>query len=93
MTGSDYSGVSSALLFSATSIRDCVDITIRADGLVEPDEIFSINLITTNPDVSLNVSMGSVTIVDSDSKISTSNSYRFEFVAENRFLYNLQLQI
>ena len=68
MAGSDYSSVNSALLFSASTTRDCASITIQADGLVEPDEMFSINLINTSPDVILNAFMASVTIVDSESE-------------------------
>ena len=90
VAGSDYSSVNSALLFSASTTRDCANVTILADGLVEPDEMFSIILINTSPDVILNVFMGSVTIVDSDSKLFNCHVI-LNFVAKNRFFYNLQL--
>ena len=70
VAGSDYSSVNSALLFSASTTRDCANVTIQADGLVEPDEMFSINLINTSPDVSLNVSMATVAVINVDSKLA-----------------------
>ena len=68
MAGSDYSSESESLSFSASTTRQCVDITILADGLVEPDESFSINLVDPSPDVVLDVSMATVTITNSDRK-------------------------
>ena len=64
----DYSSVNSSLSFSASTTRQCVDITILADGLVEPDELFSVNLTPLSPAVILGTSMATVTITDSDSK-------------------------
>ena len=62
--------MNSAFLFSASTTRDCANVTILADGLVEPDEMFSINLINTSPDVSLNVSMATVAVINVDSKLA-----------------------
>ena len=64
----DYSSVSSSLSLSASNTRQCASITILADGLVEPDEMFSVNLTTVSSDVIIITSMANVTIIDSDSK-------------------------
>ena len=64
----DYSSVSSSLSLSAPTTRQCANITILADGLVEPDEMFSVNLTTVSSDVIIITSMADVTIIDSDRK-------------------------
>ena len=69
MFGSDYDGLSIALPFSDSLRRQCVSIDIFQDGIVEPEETFSVNLMSIDPAVTLNVSAAFITITDSDSEI------------------------
>ncbi len=46
-----------------------VNIPIVDDNLCEADEIFQLNLATTDPDVNLNPATGFVTIKDDDGKL------------------------
>ena len=68
MSGLDYDGVTISLPFSDTITRQCVNITILQNGVVEPVETFSVNLVNFSPIVSLNVSTALVSITDSDSE-------------------------
>ncbi len=46
-----------------------VDIPIINDNLCEPDEVFQVNLATTDPDVNLDPATGFVTIIDDDGEL------------------------
>ena len=59
-------GTSVDLTFSGTVRRDCVRIPVRNDGIAEPQEVFTIVINSTDPDVRLPTSMSTVTIEDDD---------------------------
>ena len=69
MSGPDYGGVTISLPFSDSLRRQCVNIDIIRDGIVEPVETFSVNLINFDPAVNLNISAAGIAITDSDSEI------------------------
>ncbi len=64
MPGSDYTSVNSVLFLSSTNTRPCVNIPIARDYLVEDDETFTVELSSTDDDVTFGVSMGTVIILD-----------------------------
>ncbi len=64
--GSDYTGVTEFLKFSSYDTRDCVNIPIATDYLVEDDETFTVKLSSTDDDVTFDVSIGTVIILDDD---------------------------
>ncbi len=64
--GSDYTSVTEFLKFSSYDTRDCVNIAIATDYLVENDEAFTVKLSSTDDDVTFGVSMGKVVILDDD---------------------------
>ena len=69
--GADYQDFMATLTFptgSGSGARECTDVQILDDDIVEADEIFNLtaSIITPFPGASLNVSMGSVTIIDED---------------------------
>ncbi len=74
MSGSDYTGVNQFLIFSSSDVRQCVNIAIASDNLVESSETFTVELRSTSDDVTLDVSMATVTILDGD-RISKSLNY------------------
>ena len=69
---SDYEDLFIGLPFSDSLRRQCVNITILQDGVVEPLETFSVNLVNLDPAVILNISTALITISDSDSKITNN---------------------
>ena len=69
VSGSDYDDHFIALPFSDLLRRQCVNISIFQDGIVEPVETFSVNLVNVDPAVTLNVSTAGIAITDSDSEI------------------------
>ena len=62
-------GIVIGLPFSDSITRQCVNITILQDGIVESVETLSVNLLSFSPIVTLDVSTAIITIFDSDSKI------------------------
>ncbi len=73
MPGSDYTGITDFLIFSPFKTRDCVNISIATDDLVENDETFTVELSGNSDGVALGVSMATVTILDVDSKFNIFN--------------------
>ncbi len=69
MPGSDYTGITDFLIFSPFKTRDCVNISIATDDLVENDETFTVEL-SGNTDGALGVTMATVTILDVNSKFN-----------------------
>ena len=69
MSGSDYDDLFISLPFADFLRRQCVNITIFQDGIVEPVETFSVNFVNLEPAVTVNVSTADITITDSDSEI------------------------
>ncbi len=69
--GSDYTSVTDFLIFSSSDTRDCVNISIATDNLLENDETFTVKLSRNSDGVTLGVSMATVTILDDnvDSKL------------------------
>ncbi len=64
MPGSDYTGVTEFLIFSPSDTRDCVNISIATDSLLEDDETFTVELSRNTDGVTLGVSMATVIILD-----------------------------
>ena len=56
------------LTFSGQVSRQCVNISIAMDGIVEPAESFNVVLATPDPAVVLGTSTAQVLIADSDSE-------------------------
>ncbi len=69
MPGSDYTSVTEFLKFSPYDTRDCVEIAIATDDLVENDETFTVKLSGNTDGTTLGVSMATVTIINIDSKL------------------------
>ncbi len=69
MPGSDYTGVTEFLIFSPSVTRECVNITIATDSLLENDETFTVELSGNTDGTTLGVSMATVTILAIDSKL------------------------
>ena len=69
MSGSDYDDLTISLPFSDSLRRQCVDIPILQDGVVEPEETFTVHLMNLDPAVTLNVSTAVISITDSDSEM------------------------
>ena len=66
--GVDFENVSTVFTFSDQVSRQCVNVSIAMDGIVEPEESFNVVLETSDPAVVLGTSMAQVVITDSDSK-------------------------
>jgi hypothetical protein len=65
---SDYTSTTDTFTFSATQNRDCVDVPIISDNIVEVSESFFGNLDTTAPRVTLAPDVTEITITDEDRK-------------------------
>ena len=63
----DYTAVNVLLVFSETSTKKCVNISINADRLHEAPEMFSVNLTTDDSSVILDPQSAPVNIIDSNS--------------------------
>ncbi|XP_064383720.1 adhesion G-protein coupled receptor V1-like isoform X4 [Halichondria panicea] len=72
LSGSDYTGVTEVLIFSSSDVRQCVNIAIASDNLVESSETFTVELSSTNDAITFGVSMGTVTIIDDDTSATIS---------------------
>ena len=66
--GVDFGDVLTLITFSDQASRQCVNVSIAMDGIVEPEESFNVVLETSDPAVMLAVSTAQVVITDSDSK-------------------------
>ncbi len=64
MPGSDYTSVTEFLKFSSYDTRECVNIAIATDYLLEDDETFTVKLSKNSGGVTLGVSMATVTILE-----------------------------
>lgn len=67
--GSDYTGISSPLMFpagSGDSAVQCVNISIVDDREVERDEIFSVGLTVVTSGVMLGNALTTVVIIDNE---------------------------
>ena len=72
----DYAGLSTILMFSACEIRQCLNVTVFEDQVLEETEFFNAVLNRTdNLDtrITLNPVNAVVDIIDNDSKISSEN--------------------
>ena len=65
------------LTFSDTNTKECVNITIEAEGLNEAPEVFSANLTTDDSSVILDPQSAAITIIDSDSMCVLDNEVIF----------------
>ena len=77
MSGFDYDDLTISLPFSDTITRQCVNITILQNGIVEPEEIFTVNLVNFSPIVALDVSTAVVFITESDSEFLLHGALSF----------------
>ena len=64
----DYQTLSVQLTFTDTMSRVCRNVTIVNNNFYEDPENFDVRLTTLDEDVDLNPDMGTVTILDDDSK-------------------------
>ena len=64
--GLDFGDVLTILTFSGQVSRQCVNISIAMDGIVEPEESFNVVLETSDPAVVLGTSTAQVLITNSD---------------------------
>ena len=64
----DFSTEGLGVTLSAAQQRDCVQVDIVDDAIVDPDEIFIVNLVTNTPGTVVRAGRGTaqVTIVDND---------------------------
>ena len=65
----DFTSVSAQLIFqpSQADVQQCEDVPILEDTILEPNESFTVELITTDLDVILDPQSATVTITDNDS--------------------------
>ena len=62
----DYTPVNSQpVTFNSAPSQMCISITILSDIIIEPNELFTVTLDSTDPAVQLTLSSASVTILDS----------------------------
>ena len=61
----DYETVSIDFTFNGQITENCVNVTIHTDDIFEGDEILTVNLTTTDPDVNLDPDSGVITIIES----------------------------
>ena len=64
----DFESLSVELTFTPSINELCSNVTIINNQLYEDPETFDVSLITTDQDVTLSPDMGTVTILDEDSK-------------------------
>ena len=75
LAGSDFINIMSDEVFPSESDIDaevCVDITLLPEDPLERDEIFTVLLTTTDPDVILGINMTTITIDNDDGKVVIS---------------------
>ena len=69
MDGTNYDALSSNVTFTSGSSdadEECVNITIRVDGVFISDETFTLMLTTSDPDVIIQNNVTAITIMDTD---------------------------
>ena len=66
--GLDYTAATGDLQFSATALKNCVDISLADDDIAEEEEVFEVELTTSDPRVSLDPVKMDVTITDTSSE-------------------------
>ena len=64
------------LIFSPSMTRHCVQFTGKEDGIVEPNENFTVTL-TSNDEVDLNPDVAVVTIVEGVGKSKVEKNHDF----------------
>jgi hypothetical protein len=62
----DYTAKSGTVTFSPGIVSKTVSVTVRGDNIVEPDEVFFVNISTTSPFVTIADAQGVGTIVNND---------------------------
>ena len=67
--GSDYSPVTRIVTFPSGVNTASLSISIMDDSIVEPTELFSARLITTEPNVVIGGDTATITIQDNDGEI------------------------
>ena len=64
----DFTPILSELTFQPSTTELCVNIPVSGDVALEDNEVFTVQLSTSDPSLLLSVSSANVTIVDNDSK-------------------------
>ena len=64
----DFTPILSELMFQPAMTESCVNISISRDVVLEDNEVFRVQLSTSDEALLLSVSSANVTIVDNDSK-------------------------
>ena len=65
----DFTFLPKNVTFSGASQRECVYINITDENIVEYDEIFFVELSTSDESISLSLSLGEVVIINDDSEL------------------------
>ena len=67
----DYTAITSQpVTFNSAPSQMCVSITIIDDFMIEPNELFTVLLESTDPAVQLTLASASITILDSSKLVS-----------------------
>lgn len=64
----DFTSIPLVLTFQPSTTELCVNISVSRDVVLEDDEVFTVQLNTSDKAVLLSLSSANVTIVDNDSK-------------------------
>lgn len=67
----DFSAMLTSLRFSSSVSQQCINVSITDDAELENDEMFSVNISTSDTAVSLNPASALVTISDNDGMCTT----------------------
>ena len=65
----DFTPIVSVITFQPSTTEPCVNISVSRDVVLEDDEVFTVQLNTSDEAVLLSLSSANVTIVDNDSKV------------------------
>ena len=64
----DFTPILSVLTFQPSTTESCVNIPVSGDVALEDNEVFTVQLSTSDPSLLFSLSSANVTIVDNDSK-------------------------
>ncbi len=54
------------LVFDANTNRNCIDVTTTEDDIYDGSEVFAVNLVTADMDVTISPNGGEITVLDDD---------------------------
>ena len=64
----DFTPIVSVITFRPSTTESCVNISVSRDVVLEDDEVFTVQLSTSDEAALLSLSSANVTILDNDSK-------------------------